>query len=1171
MWRGLVLVACLASPLWAQEDDRDYLTAFLEDTLSDAGRQVTVTGFAGALSSQATIEQLTIADDQGVWITLNGVVLDWSRSALLSGELNVGELSAKDIIVARLPNSADGAPSPEASGFSLPELPVSVNIDRVAAERIELGPDVLGQPVTGTLEASIQLAGGAGQAKLDLIRTGDGPKGEITLDASYSNATRDLELELVAEEDAKGIVVSLVDIPGAPSASLRVTGAGPIDDYAADIVLATDGAERLQGVVNVRGEDGGYRFLADVAGDLAPILAPEQVDFFGTDVALKADALRSPAGRITLDGFDLSARSLNLRGTAEIAADGLPEWFDVTGTLASPDNLPVVLPFVADTRISRAEFHLATRAGDKDGWSGEVAVDGFDQPDMKIARMRLDGSGRVGRSSAGNSFGGTFNVLASGIAPADPALAEALGPEISGSVRMHMLGGSGALSLSDVQFAGAGLSGTGSLKVEGLEDAFLTSGKLEVDATDFSRFSALAGRKLGGMGRLELTGSASRLSGFFDADIAFLGTGLRLDVPEVDRLLSGQSTLSASVRRDEAGTILRSLDVAADGLLAQANGKLSSDGSDLAGSIKLDDLAALGPAFGGSVALDLRFTGTPEAGQVTLAGIGQTLRIGNREADKLLAGKSTLDIALGLENGIVQVQSAKVSNPQLSAMATGTLDGSRRTIDLNARLGNLGLIVPEVQGPLTLSGTATQDDSGYSLTISGTGPGQISATVAGRLANGFGSADLTIKGAGEAGLANLIISPRSVSGRIGYDLRLNGPLALRSLSGRVTLSDGRLADPGLGLSLQGLEAIGQLQGGRLQLSATSGVSSGGRLRVDGPIGLATPQTADLAITLEALRLYDPELYDTRVSGSLRLRGPLTGGAVLAGDLRLSETEVRVPSSGFSSAAALLDIRHVREPGAVRETRRKAGLLGSVNPGADGSSASRPIALDLGISAPSQIFIRGRGIDAELGGELRLQGTTADVRPSGGFQLIRGRMDILGRRLTLSRADLALEGSLVPDISVAASTESDGITSTVTVEGPADDPVVSFTSSPELPQEEVLARLLFGRGLDKISALQAAQLANAVAVLAGRGGVGLVGNLRRTFGLDDLDVTTSEDGNAALKAGKYISENVYTEIEVDQDGKSQINLNLDLREGVTVKGRLGADGETGIGVYLEKDY
>ena len=1171
MRRAFLLAACLVPGIaWAQQDDRDYLTAFLEDTLSDAGRQVVVTGFAGALSSQATIQTLTIADDKGIWITLNGVVLDWSRSDLFSGELNVNELSAQEIIITRLPETGGGAPSPEASGFSLPDLPVSVQVDRVAAGRIELGPEVLGQAVTGTLEASVQLAGGEGQAKLDLIRTGEGPKGEITLDASYSNTTRQLGLALVAEEEAKGIVVSLLDIPGAPSASLRVTGQGPIDDYAADILLATDGAERLQGTVTVRGEDGGTRFLADVAGDLAPILAPEQVDFFGTDVALQADALRSPAGRISVNGFDLSTRSLTLVGKAEIAPDGLPEWFDVTGTLASPDTTPVALPFVADTRVLKADFHLATKPGDRDSWSGEFAVDGFDRPDMKIARMRLDGSGRVGRTPAGNSFGGTLSGSASGIAPTDTDLALALGPEISGSVRMHMLEGSGALSLSDIRFDGAGLAGTGALKVEGLDSAFLTSGRIAVDATDFARFSGLAGRKLGGAGRLELAGSASRLSGFFDADMAFAGTGLSLDVPQVDRLLAGPSNLTASIHRDEGGTVLRALKLTAASLVASASGKLATTGSTLDGEIRIADLSDLGPPFAGSVDLTAAFSGTPEDGQLAILGTGRGLRVGSAEADRLLAGTSAIEASLRLKDGVVQIDQARIANPQMTASAKGKIDGAVRRIDLDARLANLGLIVPEVQGPLTLSGTATQDATSYALNLSGKGPGQISGTVAGRVANGFGSADLTIRGTAQAGLANLFISPRSASGAVGIDLRLNGPFRLASLAGQVTLSGGRIADPGIGLSLQGVEATGQLQGGSLLLAATAGLSSGGRLRVDGPVGLTSPQSADLAIQLDGVRLYDPELYDTRVSGNLALRGPLTGGALLSGALTLAETEVRVPSTGFSSAGALLEIRHLREPGAVRDTRVRAGLLGMGAIGPAGSAA-RPIALDLTITAPSRVYIRGRGIDAELGGAIRLQGTTEDVRPSGAFRLIRGRMDILGRRLVLSQADLVLEGSLVPQITVVASTESDGITSTVRVEGPADDPVVSFSSSPDLPQEEVLARLLFGRGLDKISALQAAQLANAVAVLAGRGGMGLVGNLRRTFGLDDLDVTTAEDGSAALKAGKYISENVYTEIEVDQDGKSQINLNLDLRDGVTVKGRVGADGETGIGVFLQKDY
>ena len=160
-------------------------------------------------------------------------------------------------------------------------------------------------------------------------------------------------------------------------------------------------------------------------------------------------------------------------------------------------------------------------------------------------------------------------------------------------------------------------------------------------------------------------------------------------------------------------------------------------------------------------------------------------------------------------------------------------------------------------------------------------------------------------------------------------------------------------------------------------------------------------------------------------------------------------------------------------------------------------------LDIKISAPTQVFIRGRGLDAELGGALRLTGSTSAIVPSGGFKLIRGRLDILGKRLVLSSADLRLEGNFVPQILVSASAKSDGIVSFVTIEGPADGPKVSFTSVPQLPQEEVLSRLLFGRGIDTISALQAAQLANAVGVLAGSSGEGLIERLRQSFGLDDL--------------------------------------------------------------------
>lgn len=1173
MRAALVLsLALLAAPASAQEDDRGFLTAFLEDNLSDAGREVTITGFAGALSSQASIDELTIADDSGIWLTIRGVTLDWSRSSLLSGEVNVSELSAQEIILARLPDTPEGSVSPEARAFSLPELPVSIRIDRLAAERIEVDPSVLGQSVEGSLEAALTLAGGDGSATLDLIRTGGGPAGEIVLDAAYSNATRELQIDLTASEGPGGLVVSLLDIPGAPAAEFRMQGTGPLEDHRADIRLATDGQERLAGTVTLQQEGESYRLLADVAGNLVPLLAPDHVDFFGAEVALTLDALRSPTGRMVVDAFALTTRALSLGGSGTLAADGLPEVLDLQGTLAAPDGSPVLLPFGdTPTRVDGADLILTARLGSDAGWRATVAVRGLDRTDLAAERIALEGSGRIGRTPAGNTFGGTLRLAAAGLAPADPALAAAIGPDLAGSLRFHALQGSGALTLSDLSLRGEGFSAKGFLQISGLEKALETAGKVTVTADDLARFSGLAGRPLAGKGTVRLEGSASPLSGAFDAVVEVEATSLSLDIESLDRLLAGQSRLTLSALRDTTGTTLRALDLAAGALTATASGTLATGNASLAGDVTLSDLSILGPGLGGSASLAARFDGTADQGRLSLDGSARSLRTGTAEADRLLAGENRLAADLTLRDRLVQIDRANLSNPQLEASVTGRLEDAVRRLAISARLANLGLLIPDLSGPLTVTGDATQDASGYALDLAARGPGGVDARINGRLAQNLSSGDLAITGTGQAGLANLFISPRALEGLARFDLRLNGPFRLASLSGRVTLANGRLSDPGLGVALERLEAVAQLQGGEAQLSATARLSSGGTLRLDGPVGLAAPFPARLQIGLEGIRLIDPELYEAFLRGTLSVNGPLTGGAQIAGALTMSEAELRVPSSGFASAAALLEVTHVNEPAEVRATRARAGLLGDGNGGPGGSGGARPFGLDVTVSAPARIFVRGRGIDAELGGQIRLLGTTAQILPSGAFNLIRGRLDILGKRLTLSTANLQLEGSFVPTLLVSAQTENDGVVSIVNIEGPADNPSVRFISIPELPQEEALARLLFGRGLENLSALQAAQLANAIAVLAGRGGEGLVNRLRRGFGLDDLDLTTSENGETALTAGKYISDNAYTEVEIEQGGKSRISLNLDLRPGVTLRGRVGDDGQTGIGIFVERDY
>ena len=78
-------------------------------------------------------------------------------------------------------------------------------------------------------------------------------------------------------------------------------------------------------------------------------------------------------------------------------------------------------------------------------------------------------------------------------------------------------------------------------------------------------------------------------------------------------------------------------------------------------------------------------------------------------------------------------------------------------------------------------------------------------------------------------------------------------------------------------------------------------------------------------------------------------------------------------------------------------------------------------------------------------------------------------------------------------------------------------------------------------------------------------------LRQDIGLDDFDLITDEDGNAALRAGAYLSENIYTDVVINADGETEINLNLDITSDVTAKGAVGTNGETSIGIFFERDY
>ncbi|QFU10213.1 Translocation and assembly module TamB [Rhodobacteraceae bacterium THAF1] len=650
-------------------------------------------------------------------------------------------------------------------------------------------------------------------------------------------------------------------------------------------------------------------------------------------------------------------------------------------------------------------------------------------------------------------------------------------------------------------------------------------------------------------------------------------------VPE----MSGQGTVMAfaeqtgetwqiSVDADGAGVVLDLLGEVSDiDMTPVFDGEVDLRAADLSRFNRLANRS-----LSGSVSMQAQGRSAIDASRfdLTANARGQGLRVGIAQVDQLLAGGATVLNAQASRDGAnapIRVQTFALDTPGLDATANGSIFGGASNLTFDARLANLGQFVPNFDGPVTARGRAGQQGSNIVLDVDLTGPQGITASVNGTVAESFDRANLGLTGNAPLRVANPFLGNRALEGDARFDIRLNGPLAPSSATGTVTVAGGRFIDPSLPAVLQDINGTAQLSGGQVQLNLTANKQEGGQIRVAGPISLNAGYNAELGIELVQVVFEDPRLYRTSLNGRVTVTGPLTGGATIGGTIMVGETEVRIPSTGLGVTGPIPDgLVHVNEPADVRRTREKADLIEEPGDGAGGGGGVA-FPLDLLIVAENRIFIRGRGLDAELGGQLRLGGTTANVIPSGQFDLIRGRLDLLGQRITLTEGSVFLQGDFDPRIRLVARTDTGDVTVFVIVEGEATEPEITFASEPELPEDEVLSRLLFGRSIEEISPLQAAQLASAVATLAGRGGDGVIARLRQRTGFDDLDVTTDEDGNVGVRAGKYISENVYSDVTVNAAGEAEINLNLDVTDSLTVRGGANNTGETTLGIFFERDY
>lgn len=541
------------------------------------------------------------------------------------------------------------------------------------------------------------------------------------------------------------------------------------------------------------------------------------------------------------------------------------------------------------------------------------------------------------------------------------------------------------------------------------------------------------------------------------------------------------------------------------------------------------------------------------------------LRLAVGAATLDLAGRilPTLDLALHLAN--VTPGLAKPFAPTLEAAGvidvaahlTGTTAAPRGTVRVSARgmrfvAGNARAIpAANLLATLGLAGDRTSVNarltagSDVALAINGTAP-----------LSTDGPLDLAVRGGINLAIANPILEAdgEHVAGQVAINAAVRGSPSHPASSGTIRLSGGDVQDHTLGAHLSDISALIADKGQTVTIESFLAHAGPGTVRLSGRVGALAPGIpVDLALHMSNAQLLASDLLTANLDAEIALRGQAERRLNASGTVEVRRATVNIPASLPSSVATLNVVR----PGQKQSSPRgKAPVVG----------------LDLSVHAQPAIFVRGRGLFARLGGDLRVRGTSAAPQISRGFQMANGSFSLAGANLKFTEGRVGFDGASVtnqlnPTLHFVAQSSSGGITATLTVGGTASHPTIALSSSPSLPQDEVLAHLLYGVSITQLSPLQIAAIAQGIySLTSGNKGSGPLGGLQNALGLDRLAVGSSNGtvGGASLRAGKYVAPGVYVGATQSVGGATRAQVQINLTKRLKLNTEVGTGGGTATG-------
>jgi translocation and assembly module TamB len=400
-----------------------------------------------------------------------------------------------------------------------------------------------------------------------------------------------------------------------------------------------------------------------------------------------------------------------------------------------------------------------------------------------------------------------------------------------------------------------------------------------------------------------------------------------------------------------------------------------------------------------------------------------------------------------------------------------------------------------------------------------------------------------------------------MSGPLAVGADIGGRLAEPVIRGSLRTQNARLESAVTGMVIDKIVADARFSGPKLIFSRISGnTSGGGSISGTGSVTFAGGNALlDLGFNADHALLLNRDDIAARVTGPLKIRSDADGGLIL-GNLKLIKGRFQL---GRASAAAAVPQLDVHETGLdvddVIETE-----------------AVHRWKLDLKL-AGNDLNVTGLGINSQWGTNLQIGGFADAPRFSGRADLVRGNYDFAGRIFRLDRGVIRFQGESPPNplLDIHAEAAVQGINASVIVQGTGLKPEITFASSPPLPQDELLSRILFGTSITNLSAPEALQLASAVAALqSGSGSLDPINALRRAVGLDRLrivpaDVATGQ--KTAIGAGKYITRKLYVEVVTDGAGYSATQVEYQMTRWLSLLSTISTIGRQSASIRVSKDY